>query len=452
MTSIFISHSHSDKELANKLVMFLILALKLEAEEILCSSNPDQGLSLISSSVTDQLKTQLRDSEVLIVLITADSLNSAWIPFEVGSFWTTDKLIIPILGPGLKQDDLPGPLRSFLSIPIEVEDFEGRANNFINQIVKRLKIEQRVTQMRSNSLEDFSNYFKSWKSKFPSDISHQERIQKLTSELEKVKEEKLQLELRLEQMSSYNEKSLEVVFENKVLQLEESFIDDLGNGIELEMIFIPGGKFMMGSSEGEGRDSERPQHEVTIQPFYMGKYPITQEQYEKIMGKNLSKFKSGKNPVENVSWDDAVEFCNSLSNILGRRYFLPSEAEWEYACRAGTNTSYYFGETITNRQANFYGSVYQTTPVGQYQPNSFGLYDMHGNVLEWCQDNWHDNYQGVPNDGTAWLSGDSDMKVLRGGSWLYNPSFCCSAFRVSNARGFRIGHVGFRVVCVAPRT
>ena len=452
MTSIFISHSHSDSDLANKLLIFLLFTLKLEAEEILCSSNPDQGLSLTSSSVTDQLKTQLIDSEVLIVLITADSLNSAWIPFEVGSFWTTDKLIIPILGPGLKQNDLPGPLKSFLSIPIEVEDFEGRVNNFINQIVKRLDIEQRVTQMRTNSLQDFSNYFRSWKSKFPSDTLDQERIQELTSELEKVNEKNRQLELQLERMSSHNEKSLEVIVKDKILQLEENFTEDLGNGIKLEMVLIPGGEFMMGSPKGEGENDERPQHDVSIQSFYMGKYPITQEQYQKIMGGNPPEFKISKNPVERVSWDDAIDFCNALSRIIGRRYFLPSEAEWEYACRAGTNTPYYFGETITNRQANFGGNVGQTTSVGQYQPNAFGLYDMHGNVWEWCQDNLHENYQGAPNDGIAWISGKSDIKVRRGGSWSLNPSGCRSAYRLNPTRDSRNDRFGFRVVCVAPRT
>ena len=449
MTSIFISHSHSDNDLANKLLIFLLFTLKLEAEEILCSSNPDQGLSLTSSSVTDQLKTQLIESEVLIVLITVDSLNSAWIPFEVGSFWTTDKLIIPILGPGLRQNDLPGPLKSFLSIPVEAEDFEGRVNNFINQIVKRLNIEQRVTQMRANSLEDFSNYFRSWKSKFPSDSCYQERIEELTNELKKISEKNRQLELKLEQTSSFNKKSLEVVVEKKVLQSEKNFIDDL---VKLEMLFIPGGKFIMGSPKGEGYDDERPQHEVIVQSFFMSKYPIIQGQYEQVMGKNPSKFKGIKRPIEYVSWNDAVEFCSALSEILGRRYFLPSEAEWEYACRAGTNTTYYFGETITSRQANFGKNVGQTTSVGQYQPNGFGLYDMYGNVWEWCQDDWHENYQGAPNDGTAWISGEIDKKVRRGGSWLGSFDGSRSAYRGTNTRDFRDNDIGFRVVCVAPGT
>ena len=449
MTSIFISHSHSDSELANKLLIFLLFALKLEAEEILCSSNPDQGLSLTSSSVTDQLKTQLIESEILIVLIIADSLNSAWIPFEVGAFWTTDKLIIPILGPGLEQDDLPGPLKSFLSIPVEVKDFEGRVNNFINQIVKRLKIEQRVTQMRTNSLEDFSNYFRFWKSKFLSNISYQERIQELTSELEKVNEKNRQLEIQLEQKNLSDSKSLGVIVENKVLELEGSFTEDLGNGIKLEMVPIPRGKFMMGSPIGKGNDNERPQHEVILGSFYIGKYPVTQEQYEIIMGKNPSYFSVIDNPVENVSWIDAIDFCNILSGILGRRYFLPSEAEWEYACRAGTNTSYYFGRTITDRQANFGNNFGETTFVRRYKPNSFGLYDMHGNVWEWCQDDWYDNYQDAPNNVSTSILGVSNLKVMRGGSWRAISEYCRSASRISGKRNSRDIAVGFRVACIA---
>ncbi|MFM7578081.1 MAG: toll/interleukin-1 receptor domain-containing protein, partial [Microcystaceae cyanobacterium] len=156
MTRIFISHSHSDEAIAYKLVNFLLAALKLDEDEILCTSNPDQGLSFSSSSITDQLKEQLKNSEALIILITADSLHSAWIPFEAGSFWTTDKPIIPILGPGLKQNDLPGPLRSFLSISIQTNDSEDKLNNAINQLTKGLNIEQKYSARRNNTLREFS--------------------------------------------------------------------------------------------------------------------------------------------------------------------------------------------------------------------------------------------------------------------------------------------------------
>ncbi|MDJ0677530.1 MAG: bifunctional serine/threonine-protein kinase/formylglycine-generating enzyme family protein, partial [Calothrix sp. MO_167.B42] len=180
------------------------------------------------------------------------------------------------------------------------------------------------------------------------------------------------------------------------------FAEDLENGVTLEMVQIPGGTFTMGSPAGEAqRDSdEGPQRQVRVPGFFMGRYEVTQAQYQAIMGKNPSNFKGEKRPVERVSWNDAVEFCQHLSQKTGRTYRLPSEAEWEYACRAGTTTPFYFGETITTDLVNYnrnypYGSApkgeyrEQTTDVGKFPPNAFGLYDMHGNVWEWCQDTWH---------------------------------------------------------------
>ena len=231
----------------------------------------------------------------------------------------------------------------------------------------------------------------------------------------------------------------------------QHFSEDLGNGIKLDMISIPGGKFMMGSPEGEGSNDEKPQHEVTVQAFYMGKYPITQAQYQEVMGNNPSHFKGDdQRPVEKVSWDDAVEFCKKLSKQTGKEYRLPTEAEWEYACRAGTATAYYFGENITKELANCIGSG--TTAVGKYPPNVFGLYDMHGNVWEWCEDNWHDSYKGAPTDGKAWVSEDSNNNVIRGGSWINDPDSSRSAYRLYDARGDRIFNIGFRVGYVVSNT
>ncbi len=199
--------------------------------------------------------------------------------------------------------------------------------------------------------------------------------------------------------------------------------EDLGNGVLLEMVSIPGGTFMMGSPKNEGYDYEKPQHKVTVKPFLMGKYPITQAQWNAVMGKNPSHYKGDNRPVENVSWHDCVEFCKRLFDKTGKAYRLPSESEWEYACRAGTTTPFYFGETITTDLANYHGDytyasgpkgVYreQTTDVGSFPPNAFGLYDMHGNVWEWCADLWHDNYNGAPTDGSAWLENKSDKGNL----------------------------------------
>ncbi|MDZ8079496.1 MAG: SUMF1/EgtB/PvdO family nonheme iron enzyme [Nostoc sp. DcaGUA01] len=240
------------------------------------------------------------------------------------------------------------------------------------------------------------------------------------------------------------------------------FVEYLGNGITLEMVHIPGGIFMMGSPEGEkNRDSdESPQHQVKVPGLFMGKYEVTQAQYEAIMGTNRSNFKGKKRPVEKVSWDNAVDFCKKLSQKTGRTYRLPSEAEWEYACRAGTTTPFYFGETITTDLVNYdgnspYGSApkgeyrQQTIDVGKFPPNSFGLYDMCGNVWEWCQDVYNKNYQSAPKDGSAWLTGENNnKKLMRGGSWRYGAADCRSALRFGfDGKGDY--HVGFRVVAVA---
>ncbi|UKO97075.1 bifunctional serine/threonine-protein kinase/formylglycine-generating enzyme family protein [Nostoc sp. UHCC 0870] len=235
------------------------------------------------------------------------------------------------------------------------------------------------------------------------------------------------------------------------------FVEKLGNFLTLEMVQIPGGICLIGSPLGEGSLNEKPQHQVTIPGFFIGQYEITQAQYQAIMGNNPSTFKDEKRPVERVSWYDAVEFCKKLSQKTGRTYRLPSEAEWEYACRAGTTTSFHFGGTISTALANYNGNFtyafgaigkyrQETTPVGSFPPNSFGLYDMHGNVWEWCQDNWHNNYNGAPTDGSAWLISGNNNCLLRGGSWDGKPGICRSAFRDWVEADYCASVIGFRVV------
>jgi formylglycine-generating enzyme required for sulfatase activity/uncharacterized caspase-like protein len=248
-------------------------------------------------------------------------------------------------------------------------------------------------------------------------------------------------------------------------------IEDLGNGVRLEMVYIPGGTFLMGAPESEERrlPNETPQHLVNIKPFLISKYPVTQAQWKaiasfpkvhQILETNPSHFKGENLPVEQVSWHDAVEFCSRLASKTRREYRLSTEAEWEYACRAGTTTPFHFGETITPQLANYdcnfsYRSRLkgtsrnQTSPVGSFPfANPFGLFDMHGNVCEWCLDDWHESYNDAPTNGSAWLiDTKSDLRILRGGSWFHDPRDCRSAFRHKRDSNDKLNRNGFRIVC-----
>ncbi|MDX2241639.1 MAG: formylglycine-generating enzyme family protein [Leptolyngbyaceae cyanobacterium bins.302] len=255
------------------------------------------------------------------------------------------------------------------------------------------------------------------------------------------------------------------------------FPEDLGNGIVLDMVLIPSGTFLMGSpaDEPERNGPECPQHQVTVPSFFMGKYPVTQAQWRVVaampeinrsLNSSPSSFRGNQHPVESVSWFDAVEFCDRLSRHTGRPYQLPSEAEWEYACRARTTTPFHCGETITPDLANYDGNytyrqglkgIYrkETTPVGSLAANAFGLYDMHGNVWEWCLDHRHGDYEGAPTDSSAWIDSNPEngaARVLRSGSWNGNPRFCRSAARLYDYPALRHNLYSFRVVCHAPRT
>jgi formylglycine-generating enzyme required for sulfatase activity len=239
------------------------------------------------------------------------------------------------------------------------------------------------------------------------------------------------------------------------------FSENLGEGISLDMIHIPGGTFEMGSpATEEGRfDSEGPQHSVTVSPFFLGKFAVTQRQWEKIMQAKPSHFRSPDRPVEQVSWHEAVEFCQRLSRQTNKNYRLPTEAEWEYAAKAGSNTPFCYGETLTTDLANYDGTqtyasgskgIYrrQTINVGNFPPNQFGLYDMHGNVWEWCADPWHENYEDAPNDSNIWLaSSEEQYKVLRGGSCGNHPRFCRSSERGKGLADYWYYVIGFRVAC-----
>ena len=295
----------------------------------------------------------------------------------------------------------------------------------------------------------------------------------------------------------------------------QGFREPLAEGVALTMLWIPPGRFWMGSPGNEPKRQERegPQHLVQVPGTFMSQTPITQAQWREVAGwragpgeswgrllepepsffqpsphpmaKNWGtgmfsllpgEANSDQRPVDNVSWLDVSEFCNRLSQRTGRQYTLPSEAQWEYACRAGTSSPFHFGATITSALVNYDGSttyadgpkgVYrrQTTPVGMFPANAWGLYDMHGNVWEWCLDHWHESYEGAPTDGSAWLNisepkqtektnkrndsaSDEGTRLLRGGSWFDDPRNCRSAARYHFQPDLAPLSVGFRVVCL----
>jgi formylglycine-generating enzyme required for sulfatase activity len=381
------------------------------------------------------------------------------------------------------EDDTRFPLQSF---EFEVATITGinqsnTSNNLVDiadnlvfshgekhlDEIEQLIIHSTISNQNYEQMAASSNYSK----RQLKDVAS--NLWKVLSEALAKKVNKTNLKNVIQQQVNYSQIDI-----HRSFRQAQYFIEDLGNEIWLEMVQIPGDTFVMGSppEELEHQDDESPQHTVTVQPFFMGKYSVTQAQWKAVaalpqinreLDADPSKFKGANRPVERVSWYDAVEFCDRLSQYTGRPYSLPSEAEWEYACRAGTTTPFHFGETITSELANYratetYGAgvkgTYreETTPVGSFNAaNAFGLYDMHGNVWEWCLDDWHNNYEGAPTDGSPWLDNKNDnlsqkqgRAVLRGGSWFINPKNCRSASRSYYFnRDNRNNLFGFRIVC-----
>ncbi|MEH1977484.1 MAG: SUMF1/EgtB/PvdO family nonheme iron enzyme [Nostoc sp.] len=346
-------------------------------------------------------------------------------------------------------------------------EYQHKLEEYETTLVEAIAAEAKLSETTLNDLRDYQQYLGL---RDEDVVSIEERIigqQKPTVAIEQT--------LGIPEQNQNNHFEFEVVTVNakgepinRSRKRAEFFSENLGNDVMLEMVAIPGGKFFMGSPEYEleRNYSESPQHTVTVQPFFMGKFSVTQNQWAIVaalkkvsidLNPDPSRFKGANRPVEQVSWDDAIEFCARLSNKTGKTYRLPSEAEWEYACRAGTTTPFYFGETITTYLANYNGyytynsgsmgeSREQTTDVGNFPPNPFGLFDMHGNTWEWCQDTWHENYyNGAPTDASPWMS-ENKERLLRGGSWNSNPWICRSAFRGKWVSVVLNDRLGFRVV------
>ena len=264
--------------------------------------------------------------------------------------------------------------------------------------------------------------------------------------------------------------------------------EQLAEEVALTMLRIPAGSFLMGAAETEAdsRDNERPVHRVTLGEFLLAQTPVTQAQWRAVaqwqrpepdgaeewpqtldpdpVGKlqDAERFRGDQRPVVNVSWNEAMAFCQRLRLRTGKNYTLPSEAQWEYACRAGTTTPFHFGETISSELANYDGNLAygegpkgeyrkQTSDVGMFPANAWGLHDMHGNVWEWCADYWHPNYKEALEDERPWMdvnAKESIFRLLRGGSWCNLPRGCRSASRGLNRPAIRYDGLGFRVCCL----
>ncbi len=285
-------------------------------------------------------------------------------------------------------------------------------------------------------------------------------------------------------VKTYEFKTVDLNVNGKVIKetngQAKSFTENLADGITLEMVEVRGGSFMMGAEKeeeysGNYDQNTMPQHKVTVPTFYIGKFEVTQAQWKFVAGlpkvnielkAKPSKFRGDDNPVEQITWAEAAEFCARLSNHTGRQYRLPSEAEWEYACRAGTDTLFSFGDSITLGQVNFSGIMSahyrgpypdgyldQTFSVGTTKvANNFGIYDMHGNVWEWCQDVYHENYNGAPTDGSAWVTGGEQEKhICRGGSWICRGGACSSTYRNEGDLNWKRDDYGLRVVMTVPK-
>ncbi len=513
---VFISYSPADESLKNELVNHLTTSIRQgiistwDAREIPPGGEWDR-----------QINENLNTGDIILLLVSSDFIRSEYcwsveVTRAIERHEAKEACVIPIILRSVDWDDAPfaqlqplpknaPPVRSWNNQDDAFKNVAQGIRSAANKLIeerqqKQLKIEAAIAQYRHRA-----EYFTS-----DGKISHLEldilndlqknlgltdseaiAIRKKALESYRIYKEKIEIyrlslinfldeqgypldenaETELKEFQQHYKLKNEDVVRLRKAQEAELFTEKLGNGVVLEIVPIPGGKFLMGSpdNEPERRNSESPQHLVSIQPFFIGKYPVTQSQWAIVaalkkvnidLNPDPSHFKGANRPVERVSWDDAIEFCARLSNKTGKTYRLPSEAEWEYACRAGTTTPFYFGERITTDLANYNGNYTygagskgeyrkQTTDVGKFPPNPFGLFDMHGNVYEWCQDAWHENYNGAPIDGNAWMS-DKENRLLRGGSWLYDPRHCRSANRNGNAYTFGSSNVGFRVVVAAP--
>lgn len=401
---VFICHSSKDKTIIS------ILIEDFKKENITYWIDADQ--IDFGDSITEKINEGLEASNYIIPCISKNLRASGWTKAEYGSI--------------LNREFSGNSKRKVIPLILE--------NCDVNDIPPLLSDKKRVTYSDKTEFKEFIHFLK--------------------------KNHLNEANTNSQQYSTGGSDS-----QLKYLEISKTFISP---SIGMEFILIPNGKFTMGSPseeqgryDNEGPVNEYPVHEVNIKKsFYMGKYPVTQKQWRRVMGNKSSVLQEDNLPIVNVSWDDAQEFIRKLNQMeVINKYRLPSEAEWEYACRADTKCSYSFGddESILEDYAWYNGRSRREKhivfnleniirPVGEKKPNPWGLYDMYGNVYEWCQDNYHENYNGAPSDGRAWEDVISLKRVFRGGSYCSSASYCRSAFRSTDNQNKRDYNIGFRVV------
>jgi formylglycine-generating enzyme required for sulfatase activity len=452
-----------------------LFQIKQITQEDLAALITYKGSVAITELVLEQIRLITPVDDTLVAFLSQDDLLGKALLYFFHEIIRKDQRVEKIQA-ALQREGLCIEVRELQAALKTAEDNLNQAiaeqsSQFLEIVIQQQNLQQAQSAWQSRS--ELLTSFPAWADLLNCQLEHLlDFVTQIPEQLEKVHQD-AEIAIKNAKGELFEFEIVTVNADGKIterLRKDARYqTEDLGNGVVLEMVSIPGGTFMMGSPETEmGREErESPQHEVTVEPFYMGKYLVTQAQWEEVMGNNPSRFKGKNRPVEQVSWKEAVRFCNRLSKMTGKTYRLPSEAEWEYACRAGTTTPFYFGETITTDLANYRGTnwIYkgtifsgsygsgpkgvfyeETTEVGSFPPNAFGLYDMHGNVWEWCADPWHkSSYEGAPNDESVW-EGSSRYRMVRGGSWFNLPSHARTAFRVKSSSIKRYGTNGFRVV------
>jgi len=472
--NVFFSYSHQDEKLRNKLEVHLST---LQRQKVIKSWHDRKiGAGIEWAQAIDD---NLNAADIILLLISADFLASEYcygleMERAIARHDAGEARVIPII---LRPTDLHGtPFGKLQAFPRDakpVTRWSNRDEAFVNiaQGIRQAAHEMSQVLRDRRAVEPV-----------PTVVEHDSKRSEdgeLSPKTESVAGSPVGDRGAIAPNSSTHGGSF--------LEEEErrSFVVELGNGVLLEMVAIPGGTFWMGSADDEGGDDEHPRHQVTVAPFWMGKFVVTQAQYETVMGKNPSHFQGGDRPVEQVSWHDAKEFCDRLSQRTGKTIRLPSEAEWEYVCRAGSTGAYCFGDDrkqLKNYawfgdnsgdlaidslqiwqtdQNNYWARILanncRTHPVGEKTPNAWGLYDLHGNVWEWCLDEWHEDYSSKPdslkrNGNEAWgdiNENDNRYHLLRGGSWSHDAFNCRSAYRGRNLAFNRNYDIGFRVVVVS---